>query len=136
MSSRWRPATSTYTELTLTESVAAVAPLVTVCLPLLARVCGKKARRETPFLGLLGSSISHILEPTVVDLAALARVAKARVIRLLRRRTVIEDQDHRDPRRPELRDRFRPRLVSSCPRCSIGSQRSPPLPSVGPPPRC
>ena len=71
---------STYTELTLTETVAVVASLVTVCLPLLSCVCGKKARREFSLLNLLGSSMSHILEPTVVDLAVLARFAKARVL--------------------------------------------------------
>jgi hypothetical protein len=51
---------STFAELILTETVAAVATLVTVCLPLLSRVYGKKARRETPFLNLLGSIILHI----------------------------------------------------------------------------
>ena len=51
---------STFTELILTAAVAALTPLVTVCLPLLSCVCGKKARRETPFLNLLGSIIFHI----------------------------------------------------------------------------
>ena len=70
---------STFNEPILTETVAAVAQLVTVCLLLLSRVCGKKAMREISLLNLLSSSMSHILEPKVVDLAVLARVAKAMV---------------------------------------------------------
>ena len=68
---------SAFTGLIFTETVAAVAALVTVCLLLVARVCGKKARRETPFSNLLSSSRSHILESTVVELAVLASVVFA-----------------------------------------------------------
>lgn len=67
---------STFNEPILTETVAAVAALVTVCLPLLSRVCGKKARREISLLNLLILSMSHILEPTVVDLAVLALASR------------------------------------------------------------
>ena len=38
-----------FAELILTETVAAVAALVTVCLPLLFRVCGKRQGQRRPF---------------------------------------------------------------------------------------
>jgi hypothetical protein len=37
---------STFTKLLLTATVAALTPLVTVCLPLLSRVGGKTAKRD------------------------------------------------------------------------------------------
>jgi hypothetical protein len=47
------------TKLILTTIVGAVALAMSVCLPLLSRVCGK-ARRETSVLNFRGWSMSHI----------------------------------------------------------------------------
>jgi hypothetical protein len=49
-----------FTEFLPTTIVGVLAPLVTVCLPLLSRVRAKKVRRETSWLNLVDSGMFHI----------------------------------------------------------------------------
>jgi hypothetical protein len=67
-----------------TAIVGLIAPLVSVCLPLLSRPCGKK-RIARSLLNVLGSGMSPIPGPAVVDLTVLVAVVFTLVWRQLER---------------------------------------------------
>jgi hypothetical protein len=51
MGNRRRPTIGALTELILATIIGVVAPLTTVCRPLLSSVCGTDIKREAPLLG-------------------------------------------------------------------------------------